>query len=335
MRNTSRHTTPSRRAFAAVAGAAAIALTTSGCLGLGTAGGYVPSGKLAGPLAKTKSLDGASLSIGSKNFTENILLGKMAIILLRSAGASVKDLTNIPGSASAREAMLDGQIDGMWEYTGTGWITYLGHEKAIPDEHKQYVAVRDEDQRKNHLDWLPPAPMNNTYGFAVTQQVAEKYHISKLSQLAKVPKAQRTFCVESELINRPDGLKGMLQKYDVPLGSGVPRSNLRIYQTGAIYDATAHGKCNFGEVFTTDGRIVALHLKVLQDDRSFFPKYNVSFVVRDKVIKKYPQIADLVAPVTKKLTNDVLLHLNAQVDVDGKEPADVAYDWLRKEGFVK
>lgn len=338
MRMTLRHTRSRagrRRTLAAVAGAAVVAMTTTGCLGLATAGGYVPSAELAGSLAQTKSLDGASLSIGSKNFTENILLGKMAIILLKSSGAKVTDLTNIPGSASARQAMLDGQIDGMWEYTGTGWITYLQHEKPIPDEHKQYVAVRDEDLKKNQLVWLPPAPMNNTYGFAVTQQVQQKFHITKLSQLTKVPKSQRTFCVESELINRPDGLKGMLKKYDVPLGSGVPRKNLRVYQTGAIYDATAHGKCNFGEVFTTDGRIVALHLKVLEDDRNFFPKYNVSFVVQEKTMKKYPQIAKIFAPVSKKLTNDVLLRLNAKVDVDGKEPADVAYDWLKKEHFIK
>ncbi|GGB18656.1 glycine/betaine ABC transporter substrate-binding protein [Flexivirga endophytica] len=335
MRNTLRHTTSRRRVLGTIAGAAAVAMTTTGCLGLGTAGGYVPSAQLAGQLAKTKSMDGAAISIGSKNFTENILLGKMAIILLKSAGAKVTDLTNIPGSASARQAMLDGQIDGMWEYTGTGWITYLGHEKPIPNEHRQYVAVRDEDLKKNHLAWLPPAPMNNTYSFAVTKKVQQKFHITKLSQLSKVPKAERTFCVESELINRPDGLKGMLKKYDVPLGSGVPRKNLRTYQTGAIYDATAHGKCNFGEVFTTDGRIIALHLKVLEDDRSFFPKYNVSMVLQDKTLKKYPQLAKLFAPVSKKLTNDTLQKLNAKVDVDGEEPADVAYDWLKKEGFVK
>lgn len=338
MRISLRHTTSGvrrRRVFAVAAGATAVALTTSGCLGLGTAGGYVPSAQLAGSLAKTKSLDGASIAVGSKNFTEQILLGKMAIILLKSAGATTTDLTNIPGSASARQAMLDGQINAMWEYTGTGWITYLGHANPIPNEHKQYVAVRDEDKKKNDLVWLPPAPMNNTYGFAVTKKVQQKYHITKLSQLSKIPKSARTFCVESELINRPDGLKGMLKKYDVPLGSGVPRKNLRTYQTGAIYDATAHGKCNFGEVFTTDGRIVALHLSVLKDDRNFFPKYNVSMVLDDKLLQKYPQLTKLFAPVTKKLTNPVLLKLNAAVDVDGKEPADVAYDWLKKEGFAK
>jgi osmoprotectant transport system substrate-binding protein len=301
-----------------------------------TAGGFVPTGKLAGPLKDTKSFDGAALSVGSKNFTEQVLLGKMAIILLQSGGASVTDLTNIPGSAAARQAMIDGQIQVTWEYTGTGWITYLGHEKPIPNEEQQYTAVRDEDLKKNKLVWTKPAPMNNTYGFAITKKVADKYKITKLSELKKVPVQDRTFCVESELINRPDGLKGMLEKYDVPLGDeqGVPQSNLKTFQTGAIYDATAKGACNFGEVFTTDGRILALNLKVLEDDRNFFPKYNVSLVLAQATDKKYPQISKLIAPVSEKLTNDVLLKLNAEVDVKGREPADVAFEWLKKEGFV-
>jgi len=323
-----------RRMLLALAGG--LACTLLAACSLPTAGGFVPTGKLAGPIKDVKPLDGATITVGSKNFSENVLLGKMAIILMQSAGASVTDLTNIPGSAAARQAMLDGQIQAMWEYTGTGWITYLGHDKPIPDEQEQYTAVRDEDLKSNALVWLPPAPMNNTYGFAITKEVYDKYKITKLSQLNKVPVQERTFCVESELINRPDGLKGMLAKYAVPLGSpkGVPQGNLKTFQTGAIYDATAKGSCNFGEVFTTDGRILALHLKVLEDDRNFFPKYNVTLVLNQETAREYPQIAALIAPVSKKLTNDVLLRLNAEIDVKGREPADVAYEWLKKEGFV-
>ena len=318
---------------ALIAGFACILLAACS---LPTAGGFVPTGKLAGPIEDVKPLDGASITVGSKNFSENVLLGKMAIILMQSAGANVTDLTNIPGSAAARQAMLDGQIQAMWEYTGTGWITYLGHDKPIPDEQKQYTAVRDEDLKANKLVWLPPAPMNNTYGFAITKKVFDKYKITKLSELKKVPPEERTFCVESELINRPDGLKGMLERYDVPLGSqeGVPQSNLRTFQTGAIYDATAKGSCNLGEVFTTDGRILALDLKVLEDDRNFFPKYNVTLVLNQETAKQYPQIANLIEPVSKKLTNEVLLKLNAEIDVTGREPADVAWEWLKEEGFV-
>jgi osmoprotectant transport system substrate-binding protein len=315
--------------------AALACATLAGCT-LPTAGGFVPTGKHAGPIKDVKSLDGATITVGSKNFSENVLLGKMAIILMQSAGATVIDLTNIPGSAAARQAMLDGQIQAMWEYTGTGWITYLGHDKPIPDEEEQYTAVRDEDLKENDLVWLPPAPMNNTYGFAITKKVFDKYKITKLSELNKVPVQERTFCVESELINRPDGLKGMLTKYGVALGSakGVPQENLKTFQTGAIYDATAKGSCNFGEVFTTDGRILALDLQVLEDDRNFFPKYNVTLVLNQDTYKKYPQLSDLVEPVSKKLTNEVLLKLNAEIDVEGREPAEVAYEWLKKEGFV-
>ncbi|SDS90519.1 osmoprotectant transport system substrate-binding protein [Nocardioides scoriae] len=308
----------------------------AGC-SLPTAGGFVPTGRLTGELAEVKPLDGATIAVGSKNFSESVLLGKMAIILMQSSGATVTDLTNIPGSAAARQAQLDDQIQAQWEYTGTGWIVYLGETKAIPNEEKQYVAVRDADLKQNDLVWLPPAPMNNTYGFAITEKTAAKLKITKLSQIKDIPVEERTFCVESELLNRPDGLKGMMQKYDIPLGTadGVPTDNLKTFQTGAIYDATAKGACNFGEVFTTDGRIVALKLKVLEDDRNFFPKYNVSLVLNEATAKKYPQIADLIAPVAAKLTDDVLLQLNAAIDVDGREPADVAYEWLKKEGFVE
>ena len=323
-----------------VTAAVALALSTvvSGCgIGLGTAGGYTASGTLAGPVAGIKGLDGASLSVGSKNFTEQILLGKMTVILLKSAGATVADLTNIPGSAAARQAQLAGQVQIGWEYTGTAWLTYLGNAKPIPDSQQQYVATRDADLKKNNLVWLPPTPMNDTYTMAINQATAKKYGITKLSQMSKVPPAQRTFCVESEFTNRPDGLKGMLQTYGLPLGAanGIPRSNLRTLQTGAIYDAIAKGSCTFGEVFTTDGRIEALHLTPLDDDKSFFPKYNGSLVVRKEVLDQYPQIAQLFAPVAKRLTNDVIAKLNAEVDVDGREPADVAWDWLQQQGLVK
>ncbi|WP_278256520.1 glycine betaine ABC transporter substrate-binding protein [Nocardioides convexus] len=97
--------------------------------------------------------------------------------------------------------------------------------------------------------------------------------------------------MESEFRDRNDGLEGMLKTYDVPLdeAGGVPTKNLRTFQTGAIYDATASGNCTFGEVFTTDGRILALDLKVLQDDRRYFPNYNVSLVLGKKAARRAPR----------------------------------------------
>lgn len=333
--STSRRTTRQRLAGTAAA-LAATALTTTGCL-LGTAGGYVPTAELAGPLAEVEDLEGAELAVGSKNFSENVLLGKMALIVFKAAGADVQDLTNIPGSSSSRQAQLSGDIDAMWEYTGTGWINYLGHDKPVTGEQAQYEAVREEDLAENDLVWLPPAPMNNTYGFAVTQDTLRQYDLETLSDIKDVPVEERTFCVEGEFRNRPDGLNGMLKAYGVPLGQprGVPQDNIQSYQTGAIYAATAGGECTFGEVFTTDGRIRALDLTVLEDDEQYFPNYNVSLVVREEVLEAHPQIADLIAPVAGALTNDVLLDLNADIDVDGREPAEVAEEWLREEGFIE
>lgn len=322
---------------AAAAGVLAALTTVVAACGLQTAGGFIPTGELSGKLQDAPDLSGAELSVGSKNFNENIILGKITLILLKSAGAEVTDLTNIPGSASARQAHLNGDIDAMWEYTGTAWLQYLQQSDPIADEQQQYEAVRDMDLEQNDLVWLPPAPMNNTYAFAITQQSAQKYGIEKMSQIkSEVPQAERTFCVESEFRNRNDGLEGMLKAYDIPLGgeNGVPPSNLKTFQTGAIYDATASGNCVFGEVFTTDGRILALDLQVLEDDRNYFPSYNVSLVLREEVADEYPEIADVIAPVTELLTNEELLAMNAAVDVDGEEPTTVAHEWLLDQGLL-
>lgn len=318
-----------------VAGAAALAAATmvGGC-GLGTAGGFSPTGKLAGPVAGVPSLNGATISVGSKNFTEQILLGKIMVILLQSAGADVQDLTNVPGSASSRQAMEAGQIDAAWEYTGTAWISYLGQTDAIPDEKKQFEAVRDLDARENNLIWLKPAPMNNTYAFATTAATAQKLGVKTLSELKSVPKDQLTFCVDSEFANRNDGFQPMLKKYGLTYGSDVTSAQVKILNEGAIYAATASGECTFGEVFTTDGRIKALNLSVLKDDKNYFPKYNASAVVRGEVLERNPQLRPLLEAVTDRLTDDKLIELNARVDVDGEEPVDVAHDFLRREGLI-
>jgi osmoprotectant transport system substrate-binding protein len=319
-----------RRALAGLGALGCLAL--AGC-GLGTASGFSPTGTLAGPVAEV-DLDGAAVRVGSKNFTEQLVLGKIAVIMLKSAGADVTDLTNIPGSASARYAQTDGQVDLQWEYTGTAWISYLGETKPIPEPQEQYEAVRDADLEQNDLVWLPPAPMNNTYGFATPSETLEQLGISTLSEIQDLPVDQRTFCVESEFKNRDDGFQPMLEAYDLG-GNGVPGSNVKTLATGAIYAATDQGECNFGEVFTTDGRIKALDLTVLEDDRDFFPVYNVSPVVREEVIDEHPEIEELFAPVAEKLDDETLIELNAQVDVDGRDPVTVAEDWLRDEGFIE
>lgn len=316
------------RKLLAALGAVVMVTASAGC-GLGTAGGYSPSGTLAGPLEDV-DLSGVSVAVGSKNFTEQLVLGKMAVELLASAGADVQDLTNIPGSSSSREALKKGDVTFSWEYTGTAWITYLGHDDPIPDEQGQFEAVKQEDAA-NGLVWLPPATMNNTYAFATPRAVAERLGVTTLSDIAGLPPEEQTFCIESEFANRNDGFQPLLETYEIP---APPGERTAILDTGAIYAATSDGTCNFGEVFATDGRIIAQDLVVLEDDRAFFPKYNLSAVVHHSLYDAHPEVEELFGPVTEAITDETMQRLNAEVDVEGKEPADVAWQWLQDEGFV-
>lgn len=314
-------------------GLTATAMLTAGLLtgcGLGTAGGYVPNGELAGPMEGV-DLEGAEVSVGSKNFTEQIILGKMAVILFESAGANAEDLTNVPGSNSVRMAMLEGIMDFQWEYTGTAWITYMGEVDPIPDQQAQYEAVRDADLAENGMVWTEPSDLNNTYAMAMTAENSEKYGITKMSEIDTVSESEQTFCLDAEFASRNDGFEPMLEHYDLP---PAPDDRRSVMDLGAVYQATANGECLFGEVFATDGRIPALDLVVLEDDEFYFPRYNLSGVFHEDLYSEYPQAEELIDPLTESLDNETMAELNARVDTAGEEPADVAWDYLVEAGFI-
>lgn len=308
-------------------------LLLAGC-GLQAANQYTPDAS-PGTIQPVADASGVELVVGSKNFTEQLILGKIAVIALETAGFDVLDRTNIPGSVPVRTGATSGEIDMNWEYTGTAWLTYLGMSEGIPDRTEQYEAVREADLA-NDLTWLPPAEMNNTYAFAIRSEAAADLGVSRLSDIANLPVEDRTFCVEAEFASRNDGFVPMLEAYDLPLGSpdGVPRDDVSTLDTGAVYTATDQGACNFGEVFTTDGRIESLDLTVLEDDRQFFPAYNVAPVIYTPTLEAHPELADVFAEITPLITDDVMIELNRRVDVDGEEPVDVALDWMRSEGLV-
>jgi osmoprotectant transport system substrate-binding protein len=316
----------------AVVVAITLVLTMTGCIGLSSASSFIP-GANPGSVKPIPSLKGVQLTVGSKDFTEQLILGKMAVILLKVAGADVVDKTNIQGSNAVRKAQQSGAIDIAWEYTGTSWISYNGHENPIRNQQKQWQVVHDEDVKHN-IQWLPMAPLNDTYAFGIRAAEAKKLGVKNLSDLAKLPTKDLTFCVESEFASRNDGFPGALKTYGIPLGSKVSRSNVHNLDTGVVYTATAKGTCNFGEVFTTDGRIKGLNLTVLADDKHFFPNYNVAVNVYQPIYKKHPEIAKVFAGVTKKLTNNEMAVMTAKVDMQGADPAIVAHDWLKKEGFI-
>ncbi len=329
------HRTPRRRpAGAAATAAAAVVLLLSGC-GLQPADSYVPDAD-PGLIQPIEGLpENAPLTVTGKNFTEQLILGKISVLATKAAGFDVTDLTNIPGSQPARELMTSGQADVTWEYTGTGWIAYLGQSEGIPDKEEQWQAVHDADLA-NGITWGEPAPLNNTYAFAIRSEAAEELGVTRISDLANLPVEERTFCLEAEFNSRPDGMNPMLEKYDLPRGSadGVPDSNIGIYDTGAVYSATDAGECNFGEVFATDGRIDSLGLTVLEDDRNYFPAYNGAPVFNTKALEEYPQLPEVFALITPLLTDEELRKMNLEVDVNGQEPADVAYEWMVSKGLL-
>ncbi|WP_438487749.1 glycine betaine ABC transporter substrate-binding protein [Streptomyces sp. S186] len=322
-----------RRGGAAAAGAVLLAAALLGGCGL-VSGSPMSDDVRPGTVGRGLPLKGAQLTVTSKEFTENIILGQIMGLVFRAAGATVVDKTNIQGTIGAREAVRTGTADGMYEYTGTGWITHLGHVKPIPDPRRQWAAVRDAD-RRNGIAWLPQSRLDNTYALALNTANERKYRLRTLSDVAallrKDPGAV-TLCVENEFATRNDGLPGMARAY----GMNIPSGNIRKMTGGVVYTETAKGtSCTFGEVFTTDGRIKAMGLTVLADDRHFFPNYNAAPEINARSLARHPRIAEVLAPVTAALDNAVAQRLNAEVDVKGRDPHQVAKDWLLKEGFIR
>ncbi|MDF2266564.1 glycine betaine ABC transporter substrate-binding protein [Streptomyces coacervatus] len=310
---------------------AAVLVSASGC-GL-QSGSPMADDVQPASIGRSEPLAGAHLTVTAKAFTEQLILGAIMGIAFQAAGADVLDRTGIQGSIGAREAVKSGDADGMYEYTGTAWITYQGNSEPIPDPQKQWQGVHDADL-DNGLTWLPPSSLNNTYALAMNQANFKKYGTKTLSDVAALAKQDPgavTLCVESEFANRADGLPGMEKAY----GMSAPSKNITQMDTGIIYTQAKKGSCTYGEVFTTDGRIKSMNLVVMEDDKKFFPNYNVAPEINSKALKKWPAIAEVLNPVTQRLNNTVARTLNAKVDVDGQDPHQVALDWMKREGFVK
>lgn len=281
-------------------------------------------------------LDGASITVGSKDFDEQLVLGHISRLVLENAGADVTDEINTGGTDVARAALLAGEIDTYWEYNGTGWISFFMETEPIPDPIEQYEVVRDRDLEENNLHWLAPADFNNTYALAYASSAADELGnpetLSDLGDLIANDPDAATLCIESEFSARDDGLPGMEALY----GYEFPEENVTVLDTAIVYTAAAEqDPCNFGEVFTSDGRVSALDLTVLEDDMGFFPLYNPSPVFTDEVYQEYgDELEEIFTPISAALTQEEMNMLNERVSVDVELPEDVAEDWLSENGFL-
>lgn len=287
-----------------------------------------------GSIAQDYDLSGAELTVGSKEFTEQLILGHMARLALEAAGAEVTDEIGLAGTAIVREALLAGEIDLYWEYTGTGWITHLGETEPVQPAEDQYEAVAERDLEENNIRWIEPGPFDNTYAVAAHESAVEELGVTQLSDLQELMEQQpeeADFCIASEFATRDDGLPGMEEHYDIEFSE----DQLVMLDEGAIYSEVAErSNCNFGEVFATDGRIAALDLVVLEDDQDFFAAYNPSVTVRNEVYEQYPDLEPMFAEIAATLETEVMQELNARVDDAGEFPDAVAEDHLREEGFI-
>ena len=274
-----------------------------------------------------------TIRVGSKEFTEQLLLGQITLQVLKDAGYRVDDRTGVAGSNKNRTALLADEIDIYWEYTGTGWLSHLQHDQPITDSQACYDEVRKEDLA-NGITWLGYAPFNNTYTVMMRKAQAQQLGITTLSELGAYIAANPdalSFAVDHEFTARADGLPGLESTYQFTM----KEEKTIVMDNAIVYKALKEEQADIGMGFSTDGRIQAFDLVNLVDDRAFFPAYNPAPNVRTAFAEANPQIVDLLAKVAAKLDNDTIMQLNYQVDIEQKTPAEVAKTWLKSAGLTK
>lgn len=277
----------------------------------------------------------APLVLATKSFTEQHILSAMTALYLRKKGFQVEPRTNIAAVIS-RNAMLNKQIDITWEYTGTSLIIFNHINKRMTPE-QSYTTVKKLDAKKG-LVWLNPADMNNTYAFAMQRKRAEAENIHTMSEMvSKIEHIRQTdpdnnwlLGLDLEFAGRSDGMKPLQKAYQMSLD----RPQLRQMDPGLVYNAIRDGFVDAGLIYTTDGRVKGFDLKVLKDDKNFFPSYAVTPVVRKEILETHPGLAEALNTLSALLNNDTISTLNAEVDIQHRSPQQVAQAFLHQKGLL-
>ncbi|SKA65243.1 glycine betaine ABC transporter substrate-binding protein [Pantoea ananatis] len=291
---------------------------------------------LVASLALSQSVQAATpLVLATKSFTEQHILSAMTVMWLQKKGFEVIPKRNIATTIS-RNAMINKQIDMTWEYTGTSLIIFNHINKPMSSE-DAYKTVKNLDGKLG-LIWLNPAPMNNTYAFAMQRARAEKEGISTLSQLvAKMDQVRKTdpkhnwrLGLDLEFYGRSDGMKPLQKTYNLTLD----RPQIRQMDPGLVYNAVRDGFVDAGLIYTTDGRVKGFDLKVLEDDKHFFPSYNVTPVVRQDVLASHPGLEAALNQLSPLITDEAITEMNKRVDIDHQSPEQVARDFLQSKNML-
>jgi glycine betaine/choline ABC-type transport system substrate-binding protein len=281
-----------------------------------------------------------TVTVGSKDFTESILLAEIVAALLEDHGYTVERQLNLGGTAVVHQALVSDEVDIYVEYTGTGLLAILGQD--LPDaaadgatpasgdaagQDRVYDIVKTEYAEQFGLTWLQPWGFNNTYALAVTQETADAHDLETVSDLEGVA-GDMTFGATQEFLVRPDGLPGLEETYGIDFG------NEQGLDPGLLYSALDGGQVDVISAFATDGRVPALGLVLLEDDQNYFPPYYAAPVVDAELLEQHPEIADILNQLAGEIDDATMADLNYQVDDGGMEPIDVARGFLEERGLI-
>ena len=267
------------------------------------------------------------IRVGSKDFTEQFIIGEMYALVLEEHGFEVERKLNLGGTPVAHAGLQSDEIDLYPEYTGTALLTVL-ELPSSSDREAVFTTVSDEYLSQFELVWLDPAPMNNTQALAVTQAVAKQYELETISDMAAVAD-QLVMVGPPEFELREDGLPGLQAAYgDFELASykGV--------DPGLRYISLSNGEADVAVAFGTDGEISAFNLVVLEDDQNLFPPYQVAPVVRQEIAESHPELVDALNELAPLLTDRTMRTLNSDVSGKELEPEVVARRFLMAEGLL-
>ena len=282
----------------------------------------------------SESGGGPTITVGSKNFTEQYILGNMYAQALEANGFNAEMKLDLGSEQIADKALQSGQIDLYPEYTGTSLVAivpYKGDPAKLNSPKDTYEAAKKLYAKRDPADtMLTPAPFNNTYGIFVRKPVADKYGITNLDQLAKESE-NLTFISYSEFQNRSDGYKNMQENYPELDFGKIEIVN----QLGLRYSGLEGGEGDVGVGFTTDGQLTSDQLVVMDDPKSIWPFYYPAPVVRSDVLEKHPKIEEVLNSVSSKLDVETMRELNGKVDLEQEDPEDVAQEFLEQKGIVE
>jgi osmoprotectant transport system substrate-binding protein len=265
--------------------------------------------------------------VGSKNFTEQLILGEIYAEALEGAGIAVERKLNLGGTLVAHQALLNDQIDMYPEYTGTGLINVLKAE-PMTDPKAVYAKVKAHYETELKLTWLTPSPMNNTYVLVIRPDTAAQHHLKTLSDLAKVA-GQLKLGAGPEFRDRKDGIPGLKAVY------GIQFAEDRQFPLGIRYNALVAGRIDAVDGNSTDGQISANKLVRLVDDKHLWPPYNMAPVVRQPALQAFPNAAALLDKVSALIDDTTMSEMNGQVDGGKSEPRTVARAFVRAHNLGK